>query len=240
VLDASVWKMGRVPLVDKDGTALALIATYTFYFLVNTDQVKPEEITSLDDLLQPKWKGKMLLYDPTVPGPGGAVPAYLYMTIGKDATDTFMRKLVDQQVVILRDRRQQIEWVAQGKNPIGIGTHPETVAQFMGVGAHVHPARTKEGALMQTVGGGMQALSKDPHPNARAVFLNWVLTREGSTVFSRAFGHPSSRKDVPPEGVNPIFIPRPQDKVVFENEEYYSQQPKMFATMKEIFASLLK
>lgn len=240
VTDPRAWVFNQLPFIDKNGTAVALIATYTFYILVNTAQVKPDEITSFNDLLQPKWKGRMVMYDPAVPGPGGAVPAFMYLISGKETADNFMRQLARQEPVISRDRRQQIEWISQGKYPLAIGAHPETVAQFMEIGAPISPARTREGAMVITVGGGMHALNRGPHPNARTVFVNWVLSKEGATVFSRAFGHPSARKDVPPEKVNPIFIPKPDDKVVFETEEYYTLQPEMFTAMRQIFAPLMK
>lgn len=44
---------------------LAMLANYQKYVARNTDMVKEGEITSLQDLLNPKWKGKITLFDMT-------------------------------------------------------------------------------------------------------------------------------------------------------------------------------
>jgi len=41
-----------------------------------------------------------------------------------------------------------------------------------------------------------RARSLAPHPNAAKVFINWLLSREGQEVFSRAMGQPTRRLEV--------------------------------------------
>jgi len=45
------------------------------------------------------------------------------------------------------------------------------------------------------------------HPNATRVFVNWLLTKEGQTLFSQSFGNPSSRADVSTKDFNPLLVP---------------------------------
>jgi ABC-type Fe3+ transport system substrate-binding protein len=54
--------------------------------------------------------------------------------------------------------------------------------------------------------GSMVLPSQPPHPNAARVFVNWLLSREGQTVFQRAVNTPNNseeslRTDVPKDMV---------------------------------------
>jgi len=87
---------------------------------INTDQVKEDEIKTLDDLLGPKWKGKIVTSDVT----WGFVytPAVL---IRESKGEAWLRRLfIDQQPQVIRDRRQSIEALVRGRAAIGFGLHP--------------------------------------------------------------------------------------------------------------------
>jgi len=62
----------------------------------NTELLKPEEIRSYDDLLQPKWKGKVGLLDPRNPGAGHSTWTFFWMIKGED----YLKKLVQQDLLI--------------------------------------------------------------------------------------------------------------------------------------------
>ncbi len=51
-----------------------------------------------------------------------------------------------------------------------------------------------------------------PHPNAAKLFLNWLLSKEGQTIYSQAVGAPSARLDVSAEG---LVYPRPEAGVKY-------------------------
>lgn len=46
-------------------------------------------------------------------------------------------------------------------------------------------------------------MNKAPHPNAAKLFVNWLLTREGQTIYSKTYGAQSARVDVPTDYLNP-------------------------------------
>lgn len=69
VADPKNWTGGKLPWVDKDHTSLAFLSNISRSLTRNTDLVSKDEIKSWRDLLQPKWKGKIILNDPTIPGP---------------------------------------------------------------------------------------------------------------------------------------------------------------------------
>ena len=105
VTDGAKWKPGKPPFIDPEGRyILRLFSTIDSLVFINTDYVKPEELRSVDDLLNPKWKGKISTEDPTIDsGSGGNKAANFYSQLGAE----FVRKLyVDQRPVISRNRRQ--------------------------------------------------------------------------------------------------------------------------------------
>ncbi len=70
VTDPGAWMGGGIYWVDTERTQFLFGGGVGPYILINTSMVKPEEIKSMHDLLNPKWKGKIVMYDPTTPGPG--------------------------------------------------------------------------------------------------------------------------------------------------------------------------
>src|SRR5437763_1971859 len=69
VKDQERWLGGRHEYSDKEG-ALNLVFATTAKMLVAYDprQVRPEEIDTLPKLLDPRWKGKIVIGDPIPPG----------------------------------------------------------------------------------------------------------------------------------------------------------------------------
>jgi iron(III) transport system substrate-binding protein len=133
VLDKKAWWGGNHLWVDKEHTQMCFVAKPQVSVSVNTNLVKPEQIKSYKDLLDPKWKGKILQDDPTLGGGGASWVFTIAETIGID----YLREFIKQNPVIGMDRRLGVEWVARGKYPIGIALKPEIVIDFIRAGAPI-------------------------------------------------------------------------------------------------------
>ncbi len=241
VTDPRAWITGAVPYYDKEHYGIGMIASTQRYVLRNTDMVKPDAVKSYKDLVEPKWKGKVALNDPTVTGSGNSFMAYLVAGVwNMDETKEFMRALVKQEVVLSRENRQLIEWIARGKYEIALAPHRETVAEFINLGAPVDLVRTIEPAKVGAAGGGLSVMAKRPHPNATTVYVNWLLSKEGHAVFVKAFGNPGARVDAPTEGLPRILFVDPGEKAYAETEETFLLEGEMLGVAKDIFAPLLK
>ncbi|MDO8635304.1 MAG: hypothetical protein Q7R34_03535, partial [Dehalococcoidia bacterium] len=64
-----------------------------------------------------------------------------------------------------------------------------------------------------------------PHPNAALVFVNWMATKEGQEVYTKAVGITSVRKDVP----NYSPVPIEPKKVIAHTEEDANDIAKKFS-----------
>ncbi|MBI2934183.1 MAG: extracellular solute-binding protein [Chloroflexi bacterium] len=240
VTDPRVWKEGRVPYLDRDQTAIPLMMSYRSFLLLNKEMVSDRDIQSYYDILKPEFKGKIIMYDPTIGGSASTWVGFMNRVLGADEARKFFQQLVLQQPVITRDARLQVESVAKKKYPLGLGVASQMVADFQKAQAPVEWARVKEGGMV-LAGAATFAIPKQvPHPNAMAVFVNWVLSQEGQTVFVKGYGSPPRRVDVPAEGVDPAIIPPEGVKLTYLDEEFILNEVKLIPQSREIFAPVMK
>ncbi|MBI4331893.1 MAG: extracellular solute-binding protein [Chloroflexi bacterium] len=240
VLDPKAWVVGKIPWADpvtknmlfwRDALAVPL--------MVNTDMVGPQEIKVWDDLLNPKWKGKIILSDPTIGGNANSVMTMLAWSIkGWD----FVNRLLQQEPIVLRDYRLMAEWVARAKYPIMIGPRQEEVQEFIGLGAPVKYVNFQDG-IITTYGAGTIAVVKgSPHPAAAKIFLNFLLSKEGQTLTAKLGGYPSARVDVPnADFLDPATLRQPGMKAFSsEDVEYMRNLDQTNQKLKQLLAPLMK
>src|SRR5437870_3473434 len=86
---------------------------------IDTNQVKEGEIKSYKDLLDPKWKGKILAGDLRTKGSGFWAGTALRIKTGSD--DIIRQLWKDQDALLSTDARQLTEQMVRGTYPIGVG-----------------------------------------------------------------------------------------------------------------------
>ena len=85
------------------------------------------DIKTTDDLLDPKWKGKIASYDPSVNGGGLIYGSVIYVTKGQD----FAKQLYQgQEIAYTRDYQQIADWVAHDSYPVALAATPIYIAQY--------------------------------------------------------------------------------------------------------------
>ncbi len=220
VTDPKAWYGGGINYADKEGQFIAcsILMSSNKYLSVNSDLVKPGEIKSYKDLLDPKWKGKIIMYDPTI---AGAASRWVAVVADKYMGSDFMVQFAKNEPVITRDYRLQIEGTAKGKYLITIGSHPDILAEFMKLGAPLKPVMPAEGAFLTGGSGLVSYLNKAAHPNASKVFINWFLSKEGQTYYSRSILAQSARVDVPTDHLDKDDIRDPNVKYFVSEEETF-------------------
>jgi iron(III) transport system substrate-binding protein len=193
VRDPKNWWGGHIWADNAKRFIYSFAAYVTETIWYNPNLVKPEEITSWDSLLEPKWKGKMAILDPRTPGSGESTWAFLWRVKG----DQYLTKLAAQDMLVGRNLRQLAESVARGKSALSIGVSYYTYLPFIKAGLPVNSiSSVKEGYYASSGSGNVALLRNPPHPNASKVFLNWLLSQDGQTVFTKAMGQATRRLDV--------------------------------------------
>lgn len=227
------WWGGKLPWVDSEHKVFAFNAYPQAWAVINTNIVKPEEMKSYRDLLNPKWKGKIAMFDPTTTGAGGKLLSAVALQI---LSMDFWRELARQDVFITRDNRMLVEWVVHGKYAIAIAARPEEIALFQKEGAPLMHRTPEEGIGLTTGSGGLAIIDKPAHPNAAKLFVNWLLSKEGVTLWSKAGDVQSARLDVPTDFLSPEKIRQEGVKYYYlEKEEFLTQERELYMQAREIF-----
>ncbi len=239
VKDRAKWRSGKIPFLDRNKSVVAPCALASHYIAINGDLVKDTEITSFTDLLEPKWKGKIIVNDPTVIGRGNNWFTYmLFQAMSKEKGEDFMKKLLANQPAVLRDERLQVEWLAKGKYPVLIGGKRTTVESFIKAGASVKWVRKTGAALLSSGPFYLNEVQKSAHPHALKVFFNWILGKEAGEIIAKYGGFPSERLDVSTAGFDPSQVPGPAD--VAEDEDYVLRSSNTLSIAGKIFKGIVQ
>lgn len=169
---------------------IADFSTPPFY---NSDLVKPGEISSYEDLLNSKWKGKIGFFEPRIPSAGQGLWGFLMKIKGKE----FLQKLAEQNLFISREGKQLADALAKGTLVVGLGLSQRFVDPFVKAGLPVKPLMSiKEGIGGSNGFGTVAVLKNAPHSNATKVYVNWLLGKEGQDLYGRALTQGTRRLDV--------------------------------------------
>ena len=214
------WMDGQIKF--NDNTGRYMLQTHSYRSAVpffNPKVIKPSELTSWQDLLEPKYKGKIAVYDPRNGGPGQAMSTYIASQL---SIDYLTRLYVGQSVVYSLDSRQMAEWVVRGVYPIALGVLTPDYLRYKNAGIDtIAPSDFSDGPGTLSGGFSVVLLPKGaPHPNAATVFVNWFASQPGQEAFSRAYNVPSRRLDVKVETVPEYTIPKPG----FKYQDQYNEE----------------
>lgn len=237
VKDTKAWLDSRLDFADNaEEINLVFTIESSPRLAYNSNQVDPSEINSWWDLVKSKWMEKIIMWDPRISGSGLATATfwYLHPELGLD----YIKAFVANRPVLTRDTRIQTETVSHGKYSMAVAPDPPVVNEFINAGAPVKwPKIMKEGTYSSAAYGSVVVMDKNPHPNATIVFLNWLLGKEGQTIWSTASNFASRRLDVPTEHLNlalrPVvgaqYSPNYKEAVVMKKDEIAPQLNKIFA-----------
>ncbi|MBM4261422.1 MAG: extracellular solute-binding protein [Deltaproteobacteria bacterium] len=231
VKDESKWWSGKHQYIDSEGKYIFVPVGSVSVNMVayNTETVVPAELHSFWDLLQEKWRAKIVVIDPRATGYGrsGARAAYSHAQLGAD----FLRRLFTEQVVMVsRDYRQAIDWLAQKRFAIMLFGNGDDVLQARAQGLPVNVVDTgvwKEGGMLEPGAFTLAWADKSPHPNAAKVFINWLLSREGQIAVQKDGSvNDSLRIDIPKTDVRPMARRKDGAKyMVTWKEEWIDAEP---------------
>lgn len=193
VKDPKQWWGGHLWVDNAKRFVYSFQAYLSEVIWYNTDLVKPNEIRSMDDFLNPKWKGRIGYLDPRTPGAGDSTWSFMWQVKGED----YLKKLVAQDLYLGRDQRLLAESLAKGRVAVMIGLSYYSYLPFLKAGLPVKSLpKLKEGNYGTGGSGNLTIIKSPAHPNSTRVFVNWVLGREGQEVTSRTLGQATRRLDV--------------------------------------------
>jgi iron(III) transport system substrate-binding protein len=209
VVDATKWKRGKLWFIDPEEKYVLRVFNRTReFFPINAEYVKAAEIGSAKDLLNPKWRGKIVTEDPTSTGRPAAQAELFYNQMGEE----FFKKLyIDQKLVTARERRQAADWLARGIYPICLTCRTEDSDRLRVEGFKILDIfeLSDMRPFINSSPWLLTVANKAPHPNAAQVFVNWLASKEGLEIYSRGYSVATLRNDIDESFLDRRIIPRP-------------------------------
>lgn len=179
---------------DKDGRWIAQ-RIHVIGMPLRTDLVKPEDAPKTwSDLKNPKYKGKMVMPDPSFTAIQLVVVSMLSQKLGWD----FYKALRANDTMIVQGHQQVFQAMQTGERVIGAeGADPRTYGKGKPVPNQtmIYPS---EGAFF--VCSPTSIIKGTAHLNAAKAFVKFMVSPEAQTMIAKSGIH-SSRTDIaPPPG----------------------------------------
>ncbi len=181
-------------LKDPDGYYTALYKQL-HAMAYNTKLVSKQDLPRFyDDLLDPKWKGKLGLED----------AAYVWFVNllkirGESRGVEFMKKLARQNVSLRSGTTLLGNLVAAGEIPLAIDIYAYAIERAKKTGAPVD-WHAIEPAIVHTITAGIN--KNAPHPNAAKLFMSYLLSEEGQKTYLTEGLEPART------GIDPPWVPK--------------------------------
>ena len=159
-----------------------------FIMAYNTDNVKKEELPkSYQDLLDPKWKGRL-----GIEANNHHWFATLTHAMGEQQAQKLFENIISTNGVSIRKGHSLLtQLVASGEVPLSLTVYDWNIGPLKQNGAPIDGF-----ALQPTVAqfDSMAVHKRAPHPNAALLFYDFVLSDEGQQLIADTSAIPASKK----------------------------------------------
>jgi iron(III) transport system substrate-binding protein len=177
---------------DPDGT-FASFRVWVCIIAYNTNLVKKEEAPkSFADLLDPKWKGKIVKAHPSY---SGTIMTATYQ-IQRDLGWGYLEKLAAQNVLQVQSSADPPKRLALGERAVQADGNEYNIFQLMETGKPVAPVYATEGSPL--IVGPMSMMKQAPNPNAARLFTAYCFSPECQQFIIDAGGlrsmHPQTKE----------------------------------------------
>lgn len=176
---------------------------------VNTNLVPPDQEPKVwQDVLDPKWKGKLAVLDPRGSGEGGTIVAGMELVYGLE----WSSRLKAQEPFFAKNTGPLWTGLVRGEYAMYLtARHVDAIVQRK-AGAPIKFLKPRDGVGWTYA--SMGNVKNQPHPNAARLFMEWTLSEEGQGVLSKEGfvsvrqGIQSAEPEASMEGVT--LLPRDQ------------------------------
>lgn len=165
-----------------------ITAYYHPYVLAYNTRMVPRETLpkSYEDLLNPVWKGKMMME-----GTKADWFAGMLQIMGKEKGMKFMKDLSKQELTLRVGHELLAQLVAAGEGVFDINIPSSSVDRMKKRGAPIDWASLGPAPAIMV---GIGVSSQMPHPHAARLYVDFVLSKEGQKLI-RDFGRLGARTD---------------------------------------------
>lgn len=200
----------------------------------NTNLVAPSEAPRrYEDLLDPKWKGKIVWNDSAETG-GPLLITYLRRIWGEEKTEAYLRELGKQAIVTRPSSlRNVLDLVVAGEHAVMLNAAFHHVAGSRAKGAPVD-ATMQEPVLARN--NYVLLLKTAPHPHAAMLMIDFLMDEEAQHLMGLEQYYPVNPAVPPPEDMLPFDPVRQHKTVLMVDDQLLSQErARSTALFKQYF-----
>ena len=170
--------------LDADGTYVNLCASLCGIGY-NTSLIKSEDAPrSFADLLDPKWKGRLVKAHP---GYSGTILTATF-AMARELGWSYFERLAGQKVMQVQSASDPPKKLALGERAVQADGADAILLQLKEQGRPVEFVHATEGTPLITTPGGI--FRSAPNPNAARLFQSFLCSVEGQQVLADGYRHP--------------------------------------------------
>ncbi|HTI87650.1 MAG TPA: extracellular solute-binding protein [Alphaproteobacteria bacterium] len=164
----------------------------------NTDLIKPgTEPKTYDDLLDPKWKGKMVWNGSVSSSGGPGFVGNVLISMGQEKGMAYLQKLAGQRIANLDvSARQVMDQVIAGEYPLALQIFNHHTVISAKKGAPSAWIKMEPAMVVLQVASVAKGAA---HPNAAKLLLDYMVSDEGQKFFRDADYLPASPRVEAPD-----------------------------------------
>ena len=214
---------------DKDGYHYGLRATVNV-IAYNTKAISPAEAPrTWKDLLDPKWRGRLVTAHP---GYSGVIATHVLALVHLHGWDYF-KALAQNKPMLVQSAVDPSGVVASGERPVAVDGGDYTFYQVKKKGNPVEIVYPKEGVPLVVSPSAITSFA--PHPNAARLFTDFIFSREIQQVLADTEGLYSGH----PQVTYPSDKPRLSDLKVLavDAEELEKRNEEIKTRFVEFFGA---
>ena len=214
VLDPKHWTSEGGPLwLDRKKQYVLIGDALTYPTATVNSSVT--NLSTYEDLLLPKYDGKIVMSDPLRSGSGFAFALFLDRQpgLGREYIRKFFK---GKRIVFNQDDRAQTEWVDSGRVLVGLNLRASEIVALQELGGTlkiIGPLAVGNEKVGFTIGSDgvlwLPALNPLPHPNAARVYANWFYSTAGQQSMVNALDLGSNVAGVDLSKVSRWSLPQP-------------------------------
>ena len=190
----------KVPDAVKDPNGNHVAQRLNVMAIYVRDDLLPaaERPKTWTDLLNPKYKGKMVMADPSF----SSLLVVITGTLARANGWKYFEGLRKNDIMMVQSNQQVSDMIKRGERIIAVGADAAYVGEGRKQGMKISTLYPEDGTFV--IASPSSVVKGSPNPNAAKAFADFMLSRTVQELFPHEFLY-SARTDVPgPEGYPPL------------------------------------